>query len=503
MSHGITSEDGMASGKGIMPWHGLGEVMPDRNMTSQEALELAKLDWEVDTEPMFLNNGKQIPQAKAIVRRDTERILGVVGEAYKPVQNREAFSFLDELLFGGSSDDAYIETCGSLHGGAVVWIMVALNDVLAIAGQDVIQPYLLFTNRNTGRRAVELSQVNVRVVCANTLSMAENERNATKLRIRHVNGLIESVDKARELVGIAKQNNLTMKELFERMADTSASHDAVDALLADLIPGNPLAEAHVQARTQTFRDRILNLAEWGVGNEQYQGTWWAVYNGITEWADHHKQVSRGPVEKASTMSAEETRLISNWSGPSSKLKVKALDAIAALLDSSPSIHDVAKYEPRIVGAKQRQLAKATGTTVLEPYVPAEKLEKNMTIKEKVERGLWTQEQADEYLKNIRTPPKQPTKETVIADTFDELIGKLDLENVMTDSQHQQAIEHAQHVAHVLRSGKIPINIANWPKKESKRMIEAVKANLDSLPAVTPKKKGKKDKEAEAVEVATA
>ena len=103
------------------PWHGLGtRVMeaPD----SKGALELAGLDWRVLQEPIYTTEGEAICGYKANVRDSDRKVLGVVSDRYKIVQNQEAFAFTDELLGEG----VRYETAGSLQGGKRVWLLARL-----------------------------------------------------------------------------------------------------------------------------------------------------------------------------------------------------------------------------------------------------------------------------------------------------------------------------------------------------------------------------------------
>ena len=58
MPHEVTiREDGTAEMAyfGKRPWHGLGQEL-DGPATAQEAIESAHMDWEVVTQPVYLNN---------------------------------------------------------------------------------------------------------------------------------------------------------------------------------------------------------------------------------------------------------------------------------------------------------------------------------------------------------------------------------------------------------------------------------------------------------------
>ena len=90
------------------PWHGLGTCVVQAP-SSREALELAGLDWTVLQEPIYTDTNELIEGYKANVRDSDRRVLGVVTDRYKVIQNDEAFAFTDELLGQG----VRYETAGS------------------------------------------------------------------------------------------------------------------------------------------------------------------------------------------------------------------------------------------------------------------------------------------------------------------------------------------------------------------------------------------------------
>lgn len=77
------------------PWHGLGTMVQEAP-TSADALRLAGLDWTVEARDMWLNGGYEpIPGYKANVRSSDNKVLGVVSDKYRIVQNADAFAFTD------------------------------------------------------------------------------------------------------------------------------------------------------------------------------------------------------------------------------------------------------------------------------------------------------------------------------------------------------------------------------------------------------------------------
>ena len=89
------------------PWHGLG-VQVQEAPESKDALRLAGLDWKVYQREVYTDSGIKIEGYRANVRNTDNKVLGVVTERYKIVQNEEAFSFTDALESGTEYSKAFL-----------------------------------------------------------------------------------------------------------------------------------------------------------------------------------------------------------------------------------------------------------------------------------------------------------------------------------------------------------------------------------------------------------
>lgn len=148
------------------PWHGLGTRVMDAP-TSADALTLARLDWRVIQKAIATEDGTLIHGFKANIRDIDEKVLGVVTDRYRVVQNTDAFSFTDELLGEGVT----YETAGSLQEGRRTWLLARLPQRYIISG-DEITPYLVFMNSHDGTGSIKAAMTPLRVVCQNTLNLA-------------------------------------------------------------------------------------------------------------------------------------------------------------------------------------------------------------------------------------------------------------------------------------------------------------------------------------------
>ncbi len=189
------------------PWHGLGTIVMEAP-ASAEALKLAGLGWKVVQEPVYTDNRELIKGYKANVRSSDRRVLGVVSDRYKVVQNTDAFSFTDELLGKGVK----YETAGSLQEGKKVWLLARLPKEYVIAGER-ISSYLVFSNTHDGSGSVKVAVTPVRVVCNNTLNLAL-ETAKRSFSMIHTGNIHDKIQEAKDTLFMAENymDNLGMEK---------------------------------------------------------------------------------------------------------------------------------------------------------------------------------------------------------------------------------------------------------------------------------------------------
>ena len=160
---------------GDRPWHGLGTAV-DHALTASEAIEAAGLDWLVEKREIFFKSRddsgeEKYEQAKgfATVRTDLNIPLGLVSDKYQPIQNHEAFNFIDTLV---ASREAKFHTAGALFDGEKVWILAKLPGHITVKGDDMVDKYLVLMNAHNGKSALRCFFSPIRVVCMNTLRQA-------------------------------------------------------------------------------------------------------------------------------------------------------------------------------------------------------------------------------------------------------------------------------------------------------------------------------------------
>lgn len=323
MAHRIEKHDGVMY-VGAKPWHGLGTKLGEV-ATAAEALAAAGLGWEVKKEPIFLKSGTEVPDQFATVRQDVGIPLGVVGSVYRPLQNKEAFSFFDAVV---GEKLAIYHTAGSLINGRKVWILAKLPGEVRVTGDDVTEKYLLLTNSHDGSSAVRIMFTPIRVVCQNTLNVAISE-GARKQSLRHTSTLGLKVQDVREGLGIINKRFDLFGEAARAMTGVQVNGEAWRQMLRDvgIIPADESKK--LTGRTQNIVEEISHLFEHGKGNGAMgvKGSAWAAFNGIVEYADY----TRGTRAPAGGPGIREQRADALLFGSGAKLKQKAWDAAVSLV----------------------------------------------------------------------------------------------------------------------------------------------------------------------------
>lgn len=299
-----------ATGKAAMfsvretPWHGEGEILSDAPRSVDEALEKAGLDWEVELRPAHVevNDGDfvEVPGAKIVTRTDRLAPLGVVGDSYQPLQNRDALRILAPLVDQGV---ASFETAGSLRGGRDVWALVRFNidsPVVREVFADEVVPFGLITNNHSGQRKVTLAETPIRVVCANTLGFALRDlkgKGADEVqRIRHsINVEARTIDAARALWGGIIERYEAIATQYRMLKQTYLDEALFRSLVLDVVAPLPtagndsdLAQKLLRTRTEKAearRAKLTNLWTNGTGHSG-DGSAWEAYNAVTEATDH-------------------------------------------------------------------------------------------------------------------------------------------------------------------------------------------------------------------------
>ena len=268
------------------PWHGLG-VQVQEAPESKDALRLAGLDWKVYQREVYTDSGIRIDGYRANVRNTDNRVLGVVTERYKIVQNEEAFAFTDALLGKG----VRYETAGSLQDGRKVWLLARLPKEYIISGEQ-ISPYLVFSNSHDGSAAVRVAVTPIRVVCNNTLNLALSTAKRSWAMV-HTGNIKGKIHEAQETLLMAETYMNKLGKEFETLKRQKLSDRQIKEYIELLLQLEKTTSLVTAKNVKKLRDDLRaryydapDLQDVG-GNNAYR-----FINAVSDFATHNEPLRR-------------------------------------------------------------------------------------------------------------------------------------------------------------------------------------------------------------------
>jgi phage/plasmid-like protein (TIGR03299 family) len=320
MSHEIEIINGMAqmAYTGAVPWHGLGKEVP-ADLTPEQMLEAAGLNWEVQKFPTFAILDENDPDSvietgqSALIRTKDKKLLDVVSDDWNPVQNAEAFDFFNEFVMAG---DMEMHTAGSLKGGQIVWGLAKIKDSFELFKGDQIDSYLLFSNFHKYGFSTDVRFTPIRVVCNNTLTLSLSSKVERMAKISHRKQFVAS--DVKDMLGIATDKLQKYKEMAQFLGSKKAKTESIVEYFERIFP---LANATEGKRSKNA-NIALGIIDTQPGSEYAQGSWWQPFNAVTFMTDH--VLGR----------TADTRMQSAWYGYNKGLKTKALELAVEMAEAA-------------------------------------------------------------------------------------------------------------------------------------------------------------------------
>lgn len=311
-------------------WHGLGTVLQNPP-TIAEAIQAAGLDWKVGLRPVYVQDHAKAPETlieghratsaisgyQATVRESDNKVLGIVGKQFVPLQNQIAFDWFQPFL---DSKAVTLESAGSLKEGRRIWILAKLKEseggVQEIVPGDTVEQYLLLAHAHDGSLAIRVGFCSVRVCCSNTLTAAIKDTKASKLlKIRHTAHAPVALGIVQEVIDTTRREFAANADVFRLLAATGCDEVTARQHIREIFePGS----GNNEEALPRLVNQVIELFHNGIGTQYSKDTLWALFNAITQYITHEQGRNAG------------TRLDSQWFGKGALIIRRALEILSAL-----------------------------------------------------------------------------------------------------------------------------------------------------------------------------
>jgi len=260
-------KDGLARWEGISPLGALQEI---------------NADWEPQTVGLQTLDGITVDGKKAVVNPLTKKVLGIVSDGWRPMNNRVIAESISEL---GEAMEMSINLTNAynLNGGNLVCLEAQIGNSVEIVPGDDVMPIVKCIQGNGGNSPLAFSFEIMRLVCSNGMR-APVEGMSAIFRCKHTKNIETryswNFDGVLKNFSVMRDN---MIEKFRKLAGRSAS-DAEARMFFNEIAKNVRGDKDDKA-DQTISDMI---DVWNHPRQLSAGrNYWGLLNTATEYLQHY------------------------------------------------------------------------------------------------------------------------------------------------------------------------------------------------------------------------
>lgn len=255
--------------------------MNEQELITEKTNMLVKagLNWKVNSEPIQTVSGILIPDRIALVREDTNKILGIHTENYSPYQNDE---LLDLLFKISQQSGLVVHTGGSFKGGEKVWFQLKSNDLKL--GNDKIEGYVSGFNSHDGRTCLSFGTATVTVSCMNTFWMGYRQTNT---KLRHSSTMRPRIEEILRQIDVLLKEEQTQFGEITKLSETRMTPEVKELITKRLFElsveerlDNPEFSTNLKNRLWKF-DYDLKIE-----TAQKNDSLWGLFSGVTRYTTH-------------------------------------------------------------------------------------------------------------------------------------------------------------------------------------------------------------------------
>lgn len=257
-------------------WENIGTTINETKI--DDVLVEAGLDYTVIASPLFTEmNGKKIEvKSNNVIMKSTGDICGVVSDKYVPMQNKDAFDFINYI-----NEDIHFVKAGETKSG-LVYVIGELNEMNILG--DNFKTHLIFQNSHNGKYQLAMSICPLRIICQNQFNLSFKESNATYL-IRHTKNVESRMAIASESLHKISDYMNSFKQKAELFAQQKVDATQVTKFLNYMFPEKEGISDNALIKLEDEKAKFLKAYN-SEDNQNFKGSAWGLLNGLTDYITH-------------------------------------------------------------------------------------------------------------------------------------------------------------------------------------------------------------------------
>lgn len=223
----------------------------------------------------------EVPEnmARAIVRTDTNQVLGVHGKKYKPITNMTVVNAMVDAVHESGISRDYDLTIDALDNGAKMRGRFLFNDlVIEPDVGDIIKHEILFYNSYDGGWAFQQTSRGHRLWCKNGCTNAMTVANTWAKHTTNVN-----VKGSTTKIVAGLETFMQDKDVYKSWMTTRVDDETAFMFFKMKLCRYPTQDASVKINWTRYQQLCR---QWNKEKVQLGQNKWALYNACTHWSTH-------------------------------------------------------------------------------------------------------------------------------------------------------------------------------------------------------------------------
>jgi phage/plasmid-like protein (TIGR03299 family) len=251
----------------------------EKGLEKTKMLEHAGLNWTVRHEGLKTDSGIVVPKKIALIRDDTNTVLGTHAVGYETYQNYELLDLLHRI---GKQTGLTVQSGGLFKGGEKVWFQLKSNDL--VLPNDRIEGYISGLNSFSGVTSLAFGHTKKTISCQNSWWTAYRE---VATRVRHSSLMRPKIEEILKQMDVLLNEEKNQFEEIKRLGEvrmTAEVQELITKKLFEIKVEDRLDTLELSTRMKNNIDRFnhdlhMELLQKG-------DSLWGLFNGVTRYTTH-------------------------------------------------------------------------------------------------------------------------------------------------------------------------------------------------------------------------
>lgn len=241
-------------------------------------------DFPVESQPVFDQLGNPIEGSQAVVRTDTNDVLGVHGSRYRILSHDDVVNSIMDAVKQSNITNDYDMKVRTIDGGRKLRGEILFNNVtIEPAVGDIVKFRISFFNSYDGSWSFSQAADGLRLWCLNGCTTPMGTGRSVFKHTQSIN-VEGSANKIVEGLDVFINN----RDLWRAWMNVPVTDQIAEAFFKHTIAKAPSKQ---QLRLKTNEKQLESLLTiWGNEKAQLGANKWALYNCMTYWASHTSEL---------------------------------------------------------------------------------------------------------------------------------------------------------------------------------------------------------------------